>query len=158
MRKVFIVAFLFLALTGCASWPFSRAPDNLWYAESETPNWFGYHVYVLFLDDSHFIWWRTPDAQNVVLNRLDYYKSGEGAVQPTLYTRQGDQLKGELRRPWKGRNGETIFTMITNFDGSFSGELLDMEMVAKAHSPDGKVTNWNSLRWALKRMGHQPSD
>lgn len=156
MKKlVFLLAMGWL-LPGCAAAPSHPVPDGLWYAEKEVPDRFDYQVYVLFQDDSHFIWWRTLDAQDVVLKRLEHYTRDNGTPSaPALYTRIGDELKGESRTVVNNKKGVALYTFIQNFNGRFEDETLDMELQRSTLWPDGPPRTEERVRWSMKRLKSQ---
>lgn len=96
MKKRLLGLFIGVLLAGCASAPRYQVPDGLWYAEKEDPTRYGYQVYVYFKNDKQFIWWRTKETQDVVMQRWAYYTHDHpGVDNPTAFTRQGDSIKGE---------------------------------------------------------------
>lgn len=159
MKYLYLTALLFLTLSGCISGPGAQIRDNLWYAETEQPNWFRYHAYVLFQDTNHFIWWHTVDPQDVVMKRFDYYTHDNGTTDtPVTFTRTGDQLKGEARIPWHRKTGGILFTQIQSFTGHFDGDRLDMELIKSTAYPDGRVSTESPIRWSMKRLGTGPAN
>ena len=153
MKRLSLFALLMLALSGCIMGPSQQVRENLWHAPQEQPNWFGYHAYVLFQDDSHFIYWRTLAAPDQVLRRFDYYSVDNGSTKvPVTFTRNGNQLQGESHRPIRSRTGDIIFTWVESFKGLFVGDTLDMEMRKKTVWPDRPTTEELPVRWTLKRL------
>ncbi|WP_140665667.1 hypothetical protein [Pseudomonas arsenicoxydans] len=154
---MYIVALLLLALVGCTTVTSDRVPDGLWYAKSEEPDQFHYHVYVLFLDDSHFTWWRTKETYDVVMKRWAYYTHDHPGVKIlTNYTREGDQLTGERRISDKGGPSMKANTFIQTFTGRFNGDALDMTVEAHTTYDDGPPSPTVVVRWPLRHLSHPP--
>lgn len=156
MKKLVFLLSVGVLLSGCVAAPNHPVPDGLWYAETEVPGRFDYHIYVLFQDDSHFVWWRTLDAQDVVLKRLDHYTQDNGTPSvPALYTRNGDEFKGESRTVINSKKGVTLYTFLQSFNGRFEGDTLDMELQRSTLWPDGPPRTEERVRWSLQRLKPQ---
>ncbi|MBC3375768.1 hypothetical protein HU762_17600 [Pseudomonas sp. SWRI92] len=152
MRKI-AALLLLVALTGCSTAPSDRVPDGLWYAESEIPDQFHYHVYVLFLDDSHFTWWRVDEAPDTVIKRLAHYTNDHPGVKIlTSYTREGDRITGERRFIHEGTPSLKGFTSVQIFTGHFSGDTLEMKVEGNMIYDDGRSFPAQIIRWPLKRL------
>ena len=159
MKKLLLSLFMGLLLSGCATAPSYRVPDGLWYAESEEPDQFHYHVYVLFLDDSHLTWWRTKESHDMVMKRWAYYTHDHPGVKIlTSYTREGDQLIGERRYINKGSPGLKGFTSIQTFTGRINGDTLDMKVEDNTINADGSSWPPVMVSWSLKHLVHPPGE
>lgn len=153
MKRLYLFVFLMLALSGCTLGPSQQVREKLWHAPQEQPNTFGYQAYLLFQDDGHFIYWRTMAAPDQVLSRFDYYSIDNGSTEvPVTFTRNGDQLHGESRRPVRSRTGELIYTRVESFKGRFIGDTLDMEMRKTTVWPDRPTLEESPVHWTLKRL------
>jgi hypothetical protein len=92
-------------------------------------------------------------APDQVLSRFDYYSVDNGSTKvPVTFTRNGDQLQGESRRPVRSRTGDIIFTWVESFKGLFVGDTLDMEMRKTTVWPDRPTTQELPVHWTLKRL------
>ncbi|KAA0983279.1 hypothetical protein [Pseudomonas sp. ANT_J28] len=156
MKKLLLSFFMGLLLSGCATTPSYQVPDGLWYAEKEDPDHYRYHVYVYFKDESHFIWWRTKETQDVVMKRWAYYTHDHpGVDNPTIYTRQGDQLKGERRIVDRSSEGILQATTTQTFNGRFNGDELVMEFIDASVWASGNDAGRDVVRWSMKRLRSQ---
>lgn len=157
MRKMYVVLLLLLALIGCSTVNSDRVPDALWYAKSEEPDQFHYHVYVLFIDDSHFTWWRTKEPYEVVMKRWTYYTQDHPGVKVhTNYSRDGDQLTGLRSIVTRGTPSVKANTFIQTFTGRFAGDALDLTVEANTTYVDATPTSPEVVRWSLRRLARPP--
>lgn len=171
MQKLCITALMLLTLAGCSSTvtpppPHATtadtaraitAPPGLWYAEKEEPDQFKYHVYVLFLDEHRFQWWRTKEDQATVLKRMDYYVNEHpGSQEKTLFTRTGNQLTGERRIVTPQSADMRANTFVQTFHGRFEGDRLELTHENFTIYNDVMPAPTAVFTWSLKRLGPEP--
>lgn len=156
MQKRLLVFFIGVLLAGCTSAPRYQVPDGLWYAEKEDPTRYGYQVYVYFKNDKQFIWWRTKETQDVVMQRWAYYTHDHpGVDHPTAFTREGDSIKGERILINKNDQGVLQATTTQTFTGRFQGDTLEMALTTTAVWASGNDAGGNVVRWSMKRLKPQ---
>ncbi|MFJ3521963.1 hypothetical protein ACIPO9_05760 [Pseudomonas sp. NPDC090203] len=153
MKRISTAALLLLMLCGCTT-PGSSVKDKIWYAEKEQPARVPWHVYLMFKDDNHFIWWRTVEGPDAVLKKFDAYThdNGPGVDSPVSYVRTGDRITAQSRDSVHSKTGETIFTDIRTFDGRFVGDRLEIDYQMTTVRPDRPSTEERVIRWSLKRL------
>ena len=157
MRTMYMVGLMLLTLVGCTTVNNDRVPDGLWYAKSEEPDDFHYQVYVLFLDDNHFTWWRTKEPYELVMKRWDYYTHEHPGVRIlTSYTREGDELTGVRRIVSAGTPSMKANSFTQTFTGHFTGDALDLSVESNTTYDDATPTAPGTVRWALKRLRQAP--
>lgn len=159
MRPVFIVALLLLTLVGCSTENIDRVPEGLWYAKSEEPDDFHYHVYVLFLDEGHFTWWRTNESYEMVMRRWAYYTHDHPGVRIlSSYTRDGDKLTGVRRIVTAGTPSMRANTFTQTFTGRFAGDSLDLTVESNTIYDNLPPTPTEIVRWPLRHLSLPPAE
>jgi hypothetical protein len=158
MKSFYAAVLLLLTLSGCALSPGYGVKDKIWYAEKEQGGWVPWHVYLMFKDESHFIWWRTVDSPDKVLRNFDYYTkdSGSEGDMPVSFTRNGDQIEAESSYAFKSRTGETMFTEVYTFHGRFINEALEMQFQRTTLSPSKPPRPDRPVQWSLRRLSTLP--
>ncbi|MCQ3000748.1 hypothetical protein NLO98_13410 [Pseudomonas syringae] len=156
MKQKLIAVLFLVALSGCASWPGSAAREKIWYAETEQPQRVPSHAYLMFTDDTHFIYWRTVEDPDVVLKKFDYYTkdNGTGVDVPTAFTRTGDRITAESRTPLKTKTGELVHTTVRTFNGRFVGDRLEMDFQETTVWPSRPAYSYSVIRWSMKRLSN----
>jgi hypothetical protein len=158
MRRAGVVAFLLVALVGCSGAKSDRVPEGLWYAQSEEPDAFHYHVYVLFLDESHFTWWRTNESYETVMKRWAYYTHDHPGVRIlSSYARDGDKLTGVRRIVTTGTPSVRANTFPQTFTGRFTGDALNLTVETMTTYENGPLIPTEIVRWPLRHLNLPPS-
>ncbi len=158
MKQILVAALFLLALSGCAIGPGSGVREKIWYAETEQPRMVPWHAYLMFVDDTHFIYWRTVEDPDVVLKKFDYYTkdNGTGVDTRIAFTRTGDRITAESRTPLKKQNGELVYTTVHTFNGRFIGDTLEMDFQRTTVWPSRPAFSESVIRWSMKRLSTLP--
>ena len=131
MTRRFILVLLALVFSACSSLPPSeKKGQTLYLATQEEPdNRFEYQVYLLFLDDKHFTWWRTKEEPQIVLQRLKYYLNEHpGTKIYTKYKTQENRLTGRREIVTRGQKDIRDHIFVQSFKGIFEREQLIITM------------------------------
>lgn len=131
MTRRFILMLLALVFSGCSSLPPSEKKGQTLYlaAQEEPDSRFGYQVYLLFLDDKHFTWWRTKEEPQIVLQRLNYYLNEHpGTRIYTKYKSQDNRLTGRREIVTRGQKDIRDHIFVQSFKGIFEREQLIITM------------------------------
>lgn len=152
MIRRFILVLLALAFSACSSLPSPEKKGQVLYlaTQEEPDNRFGYQVYLLFLDDDHFTWWRTKEARQVVLQRLNYYLNehpGTGIY--TKYKTQENRLTGSREIVTRGQKDIRDHVFVQNFKGIFEREQLIITMDEWYEHDDGSRTEPIRTIWKM---------
>ncbi|MFD2884183.1 hypothetical protein SAMN04490191_3490 [Pseudomonas lini] len=92
------------------------------------------------------------------MKRLAYYTHDHpGVDNPTLYTRLGDQLKGERHIVNRSSEGILQATATQTFNGRFDGDELVMEFVSASVWASGDDAGRDVVRWSMKQLKSQPA-
>jgi hypothetical protein len=161
MTHRFILVLLAFVLSACSSVPAPQTKARaLYLAKQEEPdNRYGYQVYLLFLDDVHFTWWRTKEETQVVLQRLDYYLNEHpGTRIYTKYKIQENRMTGRREFVTRGEKDIRDHVFVQSFDGIFKREQLTITMDAWYEHDDGSKTEPIRTIWKMLplQQGAQP--
>lgn len=158
MKQIWMTAIILIALAGCATGPSSSVRDKIWYAEAERPATAPWHVYLMFTDDSHFIYWRTVKNPDLVLKNIDYYTTGPGQEvgNPVLFTRTGNRISAVSQTPFKSKTGETLYTDIRTFNGHLIDGAWEMDFERITTWPPRPSFSEGVIRWSMKRLSTLP--
>ncbi len=92
------------------------------------------------------------------MKRWAYYTHDHpGVDNPTIYTRQRDQLKGERRTVNRSSEGILQATTTQTFNGRFNGDELVMEFITASVWASGNDAGRDVVQWSMKQLRSQPA-
>lgn len=152
MPHRFILVILALVVSACSSLPAPQTKARALYlaTQEEPDNQYGYQVYLLFLDDVHFTWWRTKEEIKVVIQKLDYYLNEHpGTRIYTKYKLQENRLTGRREIVTRGEKDIRDHIFVQSFDGVFAREQLTITMNEWYEHDDGNRTEPIGTTWKM---------
>lgn len=154
MIRLLIATFCLMLLSGCTTSVSSDVREQVWYSEGERPATAPWHVYLVFTDDGHFIYWRTVEKPDDVLKKIDSYMKGAGldVGSPVPYTRTENDLDAVSQTPFLSRTGDTVYTDVRTFRGRFVGDALEIDFERITVWPPRPTFSEGVRRWSLKRL------
>lgn len=160
MIRLLITTFCLMLLSSCTTSVSSDVRERVWYSEAERLSSVPWHVYLVFTDDSHFIYWRTVENPDDVLKKFDSYMEGKGldVGSPVPYTRTENDLNAVSRTPFLSRTGETVYTDVRTFRGRFVGDSLEVDFERITVWPPRPTFSEGVRRWSLKRLSTVRND
>lgn len=159
MKQILVATLVLSALAGCATGPDSNLREKIWYAKAERPATAPWHVYLIFTDDSHFIYWRTVKDPNSVLKNIDDYLKAPGwdVGNPVPYTRTSNRISAVSQTPFKAKTGETVYTDIRTFNGRLIDGTWEMDFERITVWPPRPTFSEGVIRWSMKRLSTVPA-
>ncbi len=166
MKKILVVLAVSFALCGCVSpkqASVETCPDaaasrmtGLYFADHEEPvNPYNkkYKIYLMFIDDTHFTWWRTEEDPAQVIKRLDYYTHDHpGVTKYTTYTMTGNSISGIRKMHYEKQPNVRDYTFIQGYEGRFESCHLLIQQNEWYEYPDDKPSKTLSVQWKMVRV------
>lgn len=148
--KTILFLILITLTSSCSMMPNKDKFKEIYYTKKEIPleSNPAYGVYLIFIDDTHFSWWRTNKSLEAVVPVIsDYLDNHPGASEYTKYEIEGYNITGT-----RTRNLDIYGTSIQKYNGTINGNKLDLILTDSTIKKDGSKGKTYTYKWNLEKI------